>query len=82
MRGLLKGATRVGLQDQMWSRFVLRLRAALDPTELVDASPAIGAVRRIKGADEIERLRAVAAAADEAMSQITRDSCPGGPRPR
>jgi Xaa-Pro aminopeptidase len=43
----LVGTLRVGLQDQMWSRFVLRLRALLDPAELVDASPAIGAVRRI-----------------------------------
>ncbi len=32
VRGLLKGTTgRVGVQDQMWARFVLRLRAALDP---------------------------------------------------
>ena len=35
VRGLLKGTTgRVGVQDQMWARFVLRLRAALDPIEL------------------------------------------------
>ncbi len=66
----LRGILRVGLQDQMWSRFVLRLRALLDPAELVDASPAIGAVRRIKSPEEVDRLRAVAAAADEAMRGI------------
>ena len=66
----LPGTLRVGLQDQMWSRFVLRLRALLDPAELVDASPAIGAVRRIKSPEEIDRLRAVAAAADRAMLGI------------
>ena len=49
VRGLLKGTTgRVGVQDQMWARFVLRLRAALDPIELVEAGPSIAALRRIK----------------------------------
>jgi Xaa-Pro aminopeptidase len=75
--GRLVGALRVGLQDQMWSRFVLRLRALLEPAELVDASPAIGAVRRIKGPEEVERLRAVAAAADEAMRGITSERLSG-----
>jgi len=73
----LGGALRIGLQDQMWSRFVLRLRALLDPAELVDASPAIGAVRRIKGGEEVDRLRAAAGAADEAMRGITGERLAG-----
>jgi Xaa-Pro aminopeptidase len=73
----LVGALRIGLQDQMWSRFVLRLRALLDPAELVDASPAIGAVRRIKTGEEVDRLRAAAAAADEAMRGITGERLSG-----
>jgi Xaa-Pro aminopeptidase len=73
----LVGALRVGLQDQMWSRFVLQLRALLDPAELVDASPAIGAVRRVKQPDEVDRLRAAAAAADEAMRGITAERLSG-----
>jgi Xaa-Pro aminopeptidase len=73
----LKGTLRVGLQDQMWSRFVLRLHALLDPAELVDASPAIGAVRRIKQPEEIDRLRAAAAAADAAMRAITAEQISG-----
>jgi Xaa-Pro aminopeptidase len=73
----LVGALRVGLQDQMWSRFVLRLRALLDPAELVDASPAIGAVRRVKQPEEVERLRAAAAAADQAMLAITSERLSG-----
>ena len=73
----LIGALRVGLQDQMWSRFVLRLRALLDPAELVDAGPAIGAVRRIKQPEEVDRLRAVAAAADDAMRGITSERLSG-----
>ena len=78
VRALLRGTTgRVGVQDQMWARFVLRLRAALDPIELVEASPSIAALRRIKNPLEIERLRAVAAAADEAMAQITGETLSG-----
>jgi Xaa-Pro aminopeptidase len=78
VRALLRGTTgRVGVQDQMWARFVLRLRAALDPIELVEASPSIAALRRIKTPLEIERLRAVAAAADEAMLQITGETLSG-----
>jgi Xaa-Pro aminopeptidase len=73
----LVGALRVGLQDQMWSRFVLRLRALLDPAELVDASPAIGAVRRVKQPEEVDRLRAAAAAADEAMRGIMAERLSG-----
>jgi Xaa-Pro aminopeptidase len=77
VKARLKGALRVGLQDQMWSRFVLRLRALLDPAELVDASPAIGAVRRIKQPEEVDRLRATAAAADTAMLAITAERLSG-----
>jgi Xaa-Pro aminopeptidase len=78
VRGLLEGTTgRVGVQDQMWARFVLRLRAALDPIELVEASPSIAALRRIKDPVEIERLRSAAEAADEAMSQITAEGLAG-----
>jgi Xaa-Pro aminopeptidase len=78
VRGLLEGTTgRVGVQDQMWARFALRLRAALDPMELVEASPSIAALRRIKDSVEIERLRAAAEAADEAMGLITGETLSG-----
>ena len=73
----LGGTLRVGLQHQMWSRFVLQLQALLDPAELVDASPAIGAVRRIKQPEEVDRLRAAAAAADSAMRAITGERLSG-----
>jgi Xaa-Pro aminopeptidase len=78
VRGLLEGITgRVGVQDQMWARFVLRLRAALDPIELVEAGPSIAALRRLKSPDEVERLRAAATAADAAMQQITAERLSG-----
>ena len=78
VHGLLASdARRVGVQDQMWARFVLRLRAVLDPVELVVASPAMSALRRTKDADEIARLRAAAAAADRAMEAITAERLSG-----
>jgi Xaa-Pro aminopeptidase len=71
------GAMRVGVQDQMWARFVLRLRAALDPIELVVAAPTMGALRQRKSPEEIDRLLAAAAAADTAMGQITGERLSG-----
>jgi len=73
----LVGALRIGLQDQMWSRFVLKLRALLEPAELVDASPAIDAVRRVKQPEEVDRLRSAATSADEAMRAITAERLSG-----
>ena len=71
VRDLLEGrAMRAAVQDQMWARFVLRLRAALDPIELVEAAPSLAALRRVKSADEVDRLRAAAQAADDAMDRI------------
>jgi Xaa-Pro aminopeptidase len=73
----LGGVLRVGVQDQMWARFVLRLRAALDPAELVEAGPSMSALRAVKTAEEIDRLRAAATAADEAMGAIAAEPLAG-----
>jgi Xaa-Pro aminopeptidase len=62
---------RVAVQDQMWARFVLRLQARLDGAKLVEAGPALSALRRTKSADEIALLRSAAEAADRAMDAIT-----------
>ena len=70
VRSLLGNVMRVAVQDQMWARFVLRLRAILDPAELVEAGPAMSALRRVKEPEEIDRLRAAARAADAAMTAI------------
>jgi Xaa-Pro aminopeptidase len=68
---------RVAIQDQMWARFVLRLRASLDGAELVEAGPALSALRRTKSPEEIELLRAAAEAADRAMDAITSQKLSG-----
>ena len=75
--GRLPGALRVGLQDQMWARFALRLGALLDPAEMVEAGPAVEVLRRTKDTAEVERLRTVAIAADEAMLAITAERLSG-----
>jgi len=71
------GALRVAVQDQMWARFALRLRAALDPAQLVEAGPTMSALRRVKSPEEIERLREAAAAADAAMRSVTAEQLSG-----
>ncbi len=68
---VLDARSRVAVQDQMWARFVLRLRASLDGADLVEAGPALSALRRTKSPEEIERLRTAAEAADRAMDAIT-----------
>ena len=77
VQAVVAGARRVAVQDQMWARVALRLRAALDPAELVEAGPTMAALRRIKTPDEVDRLRAVAAAADSAMIAITDERLSG-----
>ena len=74
---LLAGTARVAVQDQMWARFVLRLRAALDPASLVEAGPTMSSLRRVKSPDEIDRLRRAARAADAAMEAITTERFSG-----
>ena len=77
VRSLVGPAMRVAVQDQMWARFALRLRAALDPAEVVEAGPTMTALRAVKSAEEIERLRGAARAADEAMLAIRRERLSG-----
>ena len=74
---IVASARRVAVQDQMWARFALRLRAALDPAEVVEAGPTMSALRRIKSPLEVDRLRAAAAAADAAMRSIVGERLSG-----
>ena len=74
---LVGSALRVAVQDQMWARFALRLRAALDPAQMVEAGHTMSALRSVKSPEEIERLRAAGAAADEAMRAVTEERLSG-----
>ena len=77
VQALVGPARRVAVQDQMWARFALRLGAALDPAELVPAGPTMSELRAIKDPEEIDRLRAAAAAADRAMLAVTAEGLSG-----
>jgi Xaa-Pro aminopeptidase len=77
VQALVGPARRVAVQDQMWARFALRLRAALDPAELVPAGSTMGELRRNKDAEEVDRLRSAAAAADRAMVATTTEPLSG-----
>ncbi len=74
---LVGTALRVAVQDQMWARFALRLRAALDPAQLVEAGSTMAALRMVKSADEIDLLRAAASAADSVMLAVTGERLSG-----
>ena len=74
---IVAGTRRVAVQDQMWARVALQLRAALDPTELVAAGPTMSALRRVKSPEEVERLRSAARAADKVMAAVTGERLSG-----
>jgi Xaa-Pro aminopeptidase len=77
VQGIVGSALRVAVQDQMWARFALRLAAALDPAQVVEAGHTMSALRRIKSAAEVAALRAAASAADRAMLAITAERLSG-----
>lgn len=77
VQALVAGAGTVAVQDQMWARFALRLAAALDPARVIEAGAVMSALRRVKSPEEIDRLRAAAAAADAAMQAITSERLSG-----
>jgi Xaa-Pro aminopeptidase len=77
VQAALGPALRIGVQDQMWARFALRFRAALDPAELVEAGPTMASLRAVKQPEEIDRLRAAAQAADTAMRAVTAERLAG-----
>lgn len=77
VQSIVGGAMRIAVQDQMWARFALRLAAALDPGQLVEAGPTMSSLRRVKSAEEVDLLRQAAVAADRAMTAITGERLSG-----
>jgi Xaa-Pro aminopeptidase len=77
VQGIVGSVMRVALQDQMWARFALRLVAALDPAQVVEAGHTMSALRSVKSADEVAALRGAASAADRAMLAITAERLSG-----
>lgn len=74
---LVRGAGDVALSDQMWALFVVHLQHALGGRRTVLASGVTRELRMRKEAQEIEALRAVAAAADRAYARVIRGQFAG-----
>jgi Xaa-Pro aminopeptidase len=68
--GLLPGAARVGLDDQMWAEKVLRFRAAMPGAEQVAAGAVLSELRMRKSAAEVEALREAGAAIDRVHARV------------
>jgi Xaa-Pro aminopeptidase len=67
----LAGApARVALTDQTWAVFLLALQQALPRTEFISAQPLSAALRLRKDAEEIELMRAAAAAVDRVAARL------------
>jgi len=64
------GAGDIGVGDQLWASFVLRLQAALPGRRFVPASDATRGLRMRKDDAELAALRAVGASADRAYARV------------
>jgi len=70
-------ADRVLVDERLWTRFALDLRAAMPDAELALATELLGDLRIRKDDDELDRLRAVAEVTDE-VSRAVRELDPTG----
>jgi Xaa-Pro aminopeptidase len=61
---------RLGVGDQLWSTFLLRLQAALPEADFTVASNVTRALRMVKDAAEVEALAAAAAAIDQVVDGL------------
>lgn len=68
--GMLPGARRVAVSDQMWAEKVLRFRAAMPEAEQVLGSVVLRDLRMRKDDQEIEALRAVGRAIDSVHERV------------
>lgn len=64
------GATRIGVGDHLWSRFLLGLQERLPDARWSAASAVLGPVRLIKTPEEIALLRRAGAAADRVWARV------------
>ena len=76
LRGIDAGARRVGT-DAISPVFANLLPMAFPDAEIVDASPAIGAARRIKTPEEVAAIRTAVGVADHALAAAVADLRPG-----
>lgn len=66
----LSGAKRVAVSDELWSQFLLGLKVLLPDTEFICLSDAVGGLRSIKSATELDELRSIGAKASSVAEAI------------
>jgi Xaa-Pro aminopeptidase len=69
---LLDANGRYAISDSAWAMHVLALQEVLPESTYVSMTSTLPMLRAIKGADELERLAAAAAAADATFEQIVK----------
>lgn len=67
---LLPRVAIVAVDDHMWAEKVLKFRDAMADVELVAAGPILSDLRLVKSPDELDRLRAAAAAIDRVHARV------------
>ena len=70
--GLAGAASVAAVGDHMWSRFLVELMGAMPEAQWRRGSEVTAPIRSVKTADEIERLRAAAAAVDTIAGRLQR----------
>ncbi len=68
--GLAGSASVAAVGDHMWSRFLVELIAAMPRTAWRRGSEVTAPIRSVKSSDEVERLRAAAAAVDRIAGRL------------
>lgn len=69
--GLVRSASRVGLDDHMWAEKVLRLRAAMPEVQQEMAGPVIATLRMRKDSQEVAALLEAGQAIDRVHAQVS-----------
>lgn len=69
-------ARSVAIGDQTWARFLVELLRALPGVDWQRASGVVGPLRAVKDADEVDALRAAAAAVDRIAAQLQAGEIP------
>lgn len=74
--GLIEGAKRVLVADELWAHNLLRLQALMPDTEFVSLSSSLGGLRSIKSDAEMQAIQTVGGLASEVAAQIQRGEMP------
>jgi Xaa-Pro aminopeptidase len=70
--GLVAGAQRIAIGDQMWARFLVELLPHVPAASFERAVSVVGALRMTKDQAEIDALRAAGAAVDKIAGELQR----------